>query len=180
MTTFTTRPPLDRARLARLCEMLRSDNEQERATAARMASNAVASAGLSWSDLILMAGSEQRASSSGSRSREPPRSDQTYAGSWERHEKQRYARWQGIDVATVTEKLFEVRHRLGEWDVRDVKTFEGRKELKGSEWAKLEGIARKAKVWVSLGGDRAKRKSHSKAKSRAGVKPGPRTWGKFR
>ena len=44
---------LDSRRLARLCEMFRSDNEQERATAARLATKLLHSVGLSWTQLLL-------------------------------------------------------------------------------------------------------------------------------
>ena len=168
---------LDRARLARLCEMLRSDNEQERATAARMASNALQSAGLSWTDLITRSATDQRSSQSGARPQGSPRGDASYAGSWERHEKQRYASWQGVEIAAVTEKLFEARHRLTSWECLEVKQFEGRSTLTATQWEKLEGLARKAKVWTKLGGSRAKRKAKPKSSNRGGGQySSRRTW----
>lgn len=65
---------LDRKRLAQICEMLRSDNDNERAVAARMATDLLRRADVTWTDVIL-GGGPQHPSSPGpspARTQSPP------------------------------------------------------------------------------------------------------------
>jgi hypothetical protein len=63
---------LDRKRLAQICEMLRSDNDNERAVAARMATDLLRRAEVTWTDVILGGGPQQPSKTGSAPSKSDP------------------------------------------------------------------------------------------------------------
>ena len=159
MTSGAHKPDLDRKRLARLCEMFRSDNEHERATAARLATSMLQACGTTWTQVLSPAQTRTNASQSQAQSSWNSRtSHANYSGSWERHERELYRTWDNVELKALLEKLFSVRHRLSEFDHITLRSYESciERGVTGKQWEQLEGIGRKAKVWMALGGSRAK------------------------
>lgn len=108
---------LDRAKLARLCEMFRSENEQERATAARLATNVVHAAGQTWTTLLVETNAlDQRVglrqpAYQNPRSRKPPPSPP------------RTTTRNGLDVKTVIGKICQLEDALLNWERQFVRTL---------------------------------------------------------
>ena len=90
---------LDRKRLAQICEMLRSDNDNERAVAARMATDLLRRADVTWTDVIL-GGGPQHPSSPGpstATTQSPPTAAKAPSGVRPGTRSQKANRWRATD-----------------------------------------------------------------------------------
>lgn len=133
---------LDRVRLAKLCEMLRSDNEQERATAAERASTLLHAAGHSWTELVLGV--------SPARDAQPPftAQDASYSGNGHEHRRRTRSR-SGIDAADIIRRLQDA-DKLTDWEREFIAILAYQLTATGltaSQWHVVENIARRLRLW---------------------------------
>lgn len=133
---------LDRVRLAKLCEMLRSDNEQERATAAVRASTLLHAAGHSWTELVLGV--------SPARDAQSPFTPQDASYSVKGHDHRRRTRSRsGIDAADIIRRLQDV-DKLTDWERQFIAILGHQLTATGltaSQWHVVEKIARRSRLW---------------------------------
>jgi hypothetical protein len=109
---------VDRVKLARICEMLRSENPNERATAGRLATDLLHRAGLTWTTFISRSVPYTSASSAGTQSTHRAQSSQSNDWSWDKRRSQepRYVRYGRRSVADLIRQLDKISDRLGRWD----------------------------------------------------------------
>lgn len=134
---------LDRKKLARLCEMFRSDSDQERATAARLATVLVQSAGLTWTNLIVGHASSPpgvyRPQPARSTTPPPPRPDFT-----------RTEVRDGVRASVLAKELLAHSFRLTSWEAKCVEcivAFGPYVGLTEVQWRLMEVMARRAGAW---------------------------------
>lgn len=131
---------LDRPRLARICEMLRSDSDQERATAARMATSLVHRSGLTWTKLIMETQTPATEREKPSRQR------------WRRNQS-RSAIWRGVTAEALVAAIMAHAQHLPSWEFRCITALAAvgpLLTLTENQWLVLEGIARRIGEWERL------------------------------
>lgn len=134
---------LDRAKLARLCEMFRSDNDQERATAAQVATAIVHSAGLTWTSLIL--GPPTAVQQPQGRPQPPPASSPRPS-----YRNTRTEVWQGVRAYILVKELQPYASQLNSWEqtvVDALACYGPLLLLTELQWMLLEKIARRVGIW---------------------------------
>lgn len=92
--------------------MFRSDNDQERATAARLATDIVHASGLTWTRFFLLEGG-----STVTHSAKRPPSSATTQGST------RYHVWSGLDAEDTVTRLVALAAHLGAWEQTFVRSL---------------------------------------------------------
>jgi hypothetical protein len=150
-------------KIARVCELLTSPHEGERATAAQMASTMLKALGLTWTEVIyrgLGAATSRQAHQGHVRPNETqaPSSDQDYSKSWGRQAgrdgwgaRKRRARTRernGVPAWKWVDELSKHEGRLSGWDRQFLQCLRGLGErdpkdlaLTAAQWWCLESIA---------------------------------------
>jgi hypothetical protein len=150
--SFGVQDKVDRVKLARICEMLRSDNANERATAGRLATDLLQRAGLTWTSFIC-----QNSSSTSSRSSQSSHSSHTTSRpqssdwSWEtrRSHEPRYVRHGRRTVADLIRQLDKISGRLGlaeRWFLERLTKRAPEEGLTLREWEYAELILKNART----------------------------------
>jgi len=136
---------LDRDRLQKIAGYLASPNDGERANAARMASDMLQAAGLTWAEVIRRAFAN-----------EPSREEQSQAWgefrqrTYSRRAPQRHKTWQGISATHLIPTIVKWPNnwdRLSSWEqsfLRNVANSDyARQGLTDKQWEAVFGIAEK-------------------------------------
>ena len=133
---------MDRHKLAKLCEMLRSDNPHERSLAAARATELITRAGRTWTDLILSetnTPAQYPASTPGNRSPKATRASAV-----------RYTEMDGIEAESIVTRLQAIRHKLTAWESDFVNCLRLQGPSKGltrQQWAVVKTLARTQRIW---------------------------------
>ena len=129
---------LDRSKLSRLCEMFRTDNDAERATAARLATNLVHDAGLTWT-AVLSVGAVQAG---------PPPARPS-------KQVQRHVMWNGLSSHDVVTYLHHYGTNLRPWERAFVAALFNQRPERGltdSQWLVVEPLLGKVAKNLEQGG----------------------------
>lgn len=137
---------VDRVRLAQLCEMMRSDNDNERAVAARMATELLHRAGTTWTDFVLQAAP---AAQSPKEQRPPPAGASGERQAHRASTTERRRVWEGADVDGIIRRVLDVRG-LSPWEAAFVKALRAQNPVYGfteRQWRVLRDIASRHRLW---------------------------------
>ena len=133
---------LDRVKLAQICEMMRSDSDNERAVAARMATDMLRRSRMSWTDLIVTSTPADGPPESPPPARRPPTRQPP-------DKPPRTQKYKGVDGQQLVADL--LRHRgLSSWEAMFVKTLKQQNPLFGftdQQWQVLKDVALRHGRW---------------------------------
>ena len=126
---------LDVKKLSKLCGMLSSDYDAERAIAAQRATALLRDAGMTWEELVAMAFAAQ----------EPQR--QSYN---QGPPKTRRSEWSNLHVGTVCVRLHDISHNLTNWEKNFLASIDDQVAKYGGctekQWNVLRKIAKEKGV----------------------------------